>query len=56
VAGWTLGDDSCSLSDGEENHILIDENYLSPEECKYLVSLYEIFWSPDTNRATMVTE
>jgi len=31
------------LQMGEESHILLDENYLSREECKYLVSLYETF-------------
>jgi hypothetical protein len=41
---------------GEESHILLDENYLSREECEYLISLYEIFRVPTLTRITIVTE
>jgi hypothetical protein len=41
---------------GEEGHILLDENYLSRDECKDLVSLNEIFGVPTLTRITMVKE
>jgi len=37
-------------------HILLDENYLSRDECKYLVSLNKIFGVPTLTRITTVRE
>jgi hypothetical protein len=30
----------------ESTRILLDKNWLPSEDCKYLISLYETFWSP----------